>query len=134
MIGTLGNIVFEVIGDKVLTFTDLKRKRQIRIAEHEILQQKPLLEYLGPGLDEVTMSIQLNAALGIVPAEQLVKITKLFDAAKAVDLIIGGKPLSNSRWVITGVDDDFAFFDGKGNLLQINVALTLKEYAERAVS
>ena len=66
----LGNIVFEVSSRKVRTFRDLKRTHKARFATHNLIGNKPMLEYIGPDVAEITFTMQLSASLGINPTAE----------------------------------------------------------------
>ena len=68
MIGTLGRkIIFEVSDNRVLTFESMSREVSGRWTEHEVLGVKPKAEFLGPGLQTISLTIHLSAALGVKP-------------------------------------------------------------------
>lgn len=52
MIGLLGKVPFICSDRRILTFSDLGKKTA-RFATHNIIGQKPVLEYLGPDADTV---------------------------------------------------------------------------------
>ncbi len=65
MIGTFGDVTFEVSSDKVRTFSDMKRSGSSRLASHDLIGRKPLLEFGGPGLETLTFNMALSAFLGL---------------------------------------------------------------------
>lgn len=130
VIGNLGSINFEVSPDKLLTFDELKRKRQMKTAEHEIHLQKPKLEYVGQVLDEISFSIQINATLNLHPQESLDEIVNLYEEHEPVTFAVAGKSMSKNKWFITLLDEDYLHLDGSGALLAANISLSIKEYVE----
>lgn len=61
MIGTLGRkIIFEVSDNRVLTFESMSREVSGRWTEHEVLGVKPKAEFLGPGLQTISLTIHLR--------------------------------------------------------------------------
>lgn len=64
-IGSLGDIVFEVSSSKVVTFKDYKRTTKARFQSHDIIGQKPILEYLGPDGEEISFTMQFSISLDV---------------------------------------------------------------------
>lgn len=128
MIGSLGNAVFQVSTDRVFTFRNLVRSGTVRLEEHNVIGEKPIIEYIGPGLDQVSFSIRLDLFLGVDPEKELEKIREARELGQEIPLIIGGKYWG--RWVITQANETHSRHDGAGRLLVAEVALTLREVAE----
>lgn len=128
MIGSLGNAVFQVSTDRVFTFRNLARSGTVRLEEHNVIGRKPVLEYIGPGLDQISFSVRLDRFLGVDPEKELERIREAKDAAQELPLIVGGKYLG--RWIIAQADESHARHDGSGRLLVADVALTLREVSD----
>ena len=64
-IGTFGNVVFETSNDLVRTFKDMTRDTNVRLASHDIIGKKPVIEWIGPGTDTIKFSMQFNSILGV---------------------------------------------------------------------
>lgn len=62
-VGLFGKLPFLCSSAVTFTFKDLSVSRSVRWATHEIIGKKPVLEYIGPGLTEVSFNIQLNSML-----------------------------------------------------------------------
>ena len=76
-IGNWGSsIKFIVNSDKALTFKNLKRKGSYRRTKHNIIDGKPKVEGLGRELDSITLTIELNASLGVKPRKVEEKLWK----------------------------------------------------------
>ncbi len=61
-IGTWGSKVkFSVSDKKQFTFQNMKRSSSGRWASHNIVGGRPKTEFLGPGMDEITMDVILSA-------------------------------------------------------------------------
>lgn len=128
MIGSLGDVVFEVSTDKVRTFDDFSRSGSARWATHDIIGQKPLTEFSGPGQEEISFSMHLSAGLGINPSVELQKLRTMRDTGKVVPLIIGTAPISSSYWGIENLDEKHSTYDNKGRLIVAQVDVKLREY------
>jgi phage protein U len=127
-IGTFGDVVFEASSRRVRTPDGIARKAEARLAEHAVCGRKPVLEYLGPGLTEVSFSMVFSAALGVDPTEELKTLRRLRDRGAAEDLIFGGVP--QGRFVLASLDEEHRVVDGKGRLIVAVVQVTLKEYVD----
>ena len=57
------NIKFSVNSDKQLSFRDMKRTSSARWTSHNIIGKRPKTEFLGPGMDEVTLEVILSAEM-----------------------------------------------------------------------
>ena len=91
MIGTLGRkIIFEVSDNRVLTFESMSREVSGRWTEHEVLGVKPKAEFLGPGLQTISLTIHLSAALGVKPRRILDMVERMVERGSAEYLVIGG--------------------------------------------
>jgi phage protein U len=134
LLGTFGDIVFEVSDERVKTFDGYNRQGQARYASHEVLGRKPILEYLGAALDQVSFSMKLNAGLGVNPVEELAKLRKMLNGGQAARLVIGGKPQGEDKWVLESLSETYDYLDNKGNVIVATVNLTLKEYIDQRSS
>ena len=68
MIGALGSgIIFLVSDSYALTFNGMTREVSSRWATHETPGIKPKAEFLGPGLQTISLPITLSSSLGVRP-------------------------------------------------------------------
>lgn len=128
--GTLGDgdtkVTFEVSADLVRTWTDLKRSGGARWATHEVFAGKPVKEFIGPGLDTISMSVRLDADRGVKPRDELRNLRSLRDTGAVNQLVIGGELAGD--YVLRELSEDLRRFDAKGALLVAIVELSLEEY------
>lgn len=129
-LGSLGDIVFTVSEDKIYTLDQFTRSASSRWAQHDRIGQKPKKEFIGPGVDTVSFSIRVSAAVGLNPRRELDKLTALERAGKAMKLMLGGKGIGVGLWVITSLSQDWEVIDNEGNVLEAEVKLTLEEYVK----
>lgn len=125
MIGTLGDIVFEVKESKILTFKDLSRSNSGRYHEHNVIGKKPVLEYLGPGLDQVSFPIRLDVMHGVSPNSMITAMKDYQHRGERLQLVIGGHFFGD--FIIEQVNETRERHDNKGNCMIATVNLTLKE-------
>lgn len=131
VVGSYGEIVFEVSTDKIQTYNDFQRTNEPRWQEHAIIGQKPILEFEGPGVDKISFNVILRADFGVNPEEQLVKLRKFSRWGQKALFIRGNQPISTNYWVIGNLVEKHRNIDNLGNVLTIEVELNLKEYDNR---
>ena len=74
VIGCLGDIVFQVSDQTVVTMNNWKWSGAAKYAVHERHGLRPLTELTGVEPDKITFEIQLRAELGVSPNKEAVKI------------------------------------------------------------
>lgn len=126
MIGTFGDIVFEVNGDKAFTFDALARKGKATFARHERSGAKPVLEFTGPDLAEISFRIQMSLALGVEPKTAIDALYALMEAGEEKQLIIGGSLIGN--YVITELSDTWTAVSAAGRITEAALSVTLLEF------
>lgn len=129
-IGSYGNTVFEVSADRVRTFGVLERSGSGRYAEHAVQEKKPVLQFLGPGLESVTLDVRLSASLGVNPLAEIETLRAVRDGGESANLMIGGKVLG--RFVLAELTETWGTVSADGALLAADVNLTLTEDAHGA--
>lgn len=127
-IGQFGDVIFEVSGNKVLTFDEFSRGGSGRWADHEIINKKPIREFIGPGQEEVSFKIQLSAYLGVDPQKELEKLRRIRDKGETRGIILGSDFISKSLWTLESLQESHRVFDGTGRLIFVSVDLKIKEY------
>jgi phage protein U len=125
---TFGDITFEVSPKKIYTFDEFTRSGSARWSSHEIINKKPMPEFLGPDQDEITFLIRLSIMHGVDPRKELDKLRMFKDTGKTAPFIIGSAPISNSYWYIESLKERHKTYDSKGQLITAEAELTLKEY------
>ena len=127
-IGYMGDIVFVVSPNYMLTPMDYERESAARWTEHELLMRKPVSQFGGPGLEKLTFSIILDAAHNIDVAKQLEKLRKMRDTGAVFPLILGGKPVSQSHWRMDSIKETEHYWATDGKLIQCRADIALTEY------
>ncbi|MFD2384998.1 phage tail protein [Paenibacillus xanthanilyticus] len=112
----------------VRTFEEFTRKSAGRWSQHDRIGAKPLLQWGGPGLDEISFTVRLDATLGINPRRESDNLTLMAGGGKAYSLVLGGKPMGVGLWAVTSVELSFPAIDNHGNVLVAIAAISLKEY------
>ncbi|MBB5148663.1 phage tail protein [Ureibacillus thermosphaericus] len=128
VIGSYAGIVFEINDLKNVTYSDFKRETTPRWDTHDILQNKPLPEFRGPGVDEITLQIKFRADFGVDPEKEMAKLREFARKGHTSLFIRGNQPISVNHWVITKATEVHKVIDNKGNVISMDVELTLMEY------
>lgn len=129
MIGTLGpNIIFAVNDQYALTFSGMTREVSGRWATHETPGVKPRAEFLGPGLQTVSLPITLSAGLGVRPRRVLETIERMVEEGTAEYLILGFRPVGKNRFRLTESSETWDLIYNRGELVRAKLTLTLEEY------
>ena len=130
-VGSLGDIVFEVRDDKIITPRNVKWTDTANFAEHSRHCSTTLVEYVGDKPDTITLLLKLSDYLGVKTMEQLKKLKAYKRFGKTLRLILGKKPYGRWKWVITKISVSMEYSDKRGNLTQADVQISLKEYIKR---
>lgn len=133
LVGSLGEVPFIVARGLVRTFSDYSREGSGRWAKHDLIGQKPVLEYLGEDLEKISFKMLLRADHGLNPENEVKKLRKMRDNGEVVVLILADKPVGNNSWVIESIGESVTFWDAFGNARSISVDISLQEYVERLV-
>ncbi len=132
-LGSFGDILFEVSSRRVLTFRDYKRDTAGRYASHEIIGQKPVIEYLGPDGGSIAFTMQFRADRAVNPALEADKVRKMCETGKAEYFILGNVVIGENPWVIESVGENDAVIDNAGRIIQNRIDVTLREYVPTMV-
>ena len=128
MIGAFADLVFEVSGEKVLTFDEFKHDVKSRYARHELIKQPPVLEWLGSDTQKITLTVTLTTALNVNPADEIETVKQLCLDGVADWLIIGNEVVGATMWVITDESTKATAWDGEGNIIVASMDLTFESY------
>lgn len=129
-IGSFGDVVFSVSTAKVLTFNDYKRATKARLSSHDVIGQKPVIEFLGADGEEISISIDLLASLGVNPATQADKLRTMCQNGETAFFMLGNECIGSNKWLISDVSESATEIDDNGRILVSHLDLTLKEYVE----
>lgn len=125
-IGNWGSYLkFSTNDNRILTFTNFRRKITARTAKHNIIGTKPRLEYLGKDLESITFTIELNAMLGVKPYKEEQKLMKRI--GYVAPLVIGGKKIC-SKAMLIGQSDAYEIVLKRGEIFSMKIDVTMTEY------
>ncbi len=116
-------VQFEVSDEKMMTFKNFVRSNKVRYAKHDVQCRKPVSQYIGPDLDQITYDIQLKASLGVDLRTEMNKLIALQRSGVLVAVMIGDSTMGMYRWVIKDLTNTVERFDNKGNMLEIDISI-----------
>jgi|GEM_PF-2091871 len=129
MIGTLGDLTFTVSSNKVFTYKDLTIKSGVRVAEHDSLQSKPTLEFIGESLDEISLKFDLRVENKINPITEFNKLKEKMKKAEELLFFVGDKKIG--KFIIVDLSQEYRRIDNLGNILALGIDVNLKEIATK---
>ena len=132
-VGSMGDIPFVVTYGKIRTFSDYGRSGSGRWAKHDLIGRKPVMEFLGPDVEKVSMKIQLRTDHGINPERELVRLRKKRDTGAVFPFILGGAPVSDNYWLLEDIGENVSYWRAGGKILSVSVDITLTEYSTEEV-
>ena len=130
MIGSFGEVVFEVSSERIRTFRDFQIQHSAKYTEHAIHGRKGLLEFTGLSASTASLSIRLDAGLGINPKEELNTLHEILTKHEALPFILDGEPQGDGLWVLESIGENYEIIDNQGTAIAVEVSIKLKEYIE----
>ncbi len=132
-VGSMGDLPFVVTYGKIRTFSDYGRSGSGRWAKHDLIGRKPVMEFLGPDVEKVSMKIQLRTDHGINPESELGRLRKMRDTGAVFPFILGGAPVSDNYWLLEDIGENVSYWRAGGKILSVSVDITLTEYSTEEV-
>ena len=134
MIGSLGDIIFEVSDKKVFSINNqINRSYKSKISEHNPIYGPGMLRHQGRELTEITFGITLISSLlqETTPSEQLDKIKTMWEFGEYGYLTLGGQTFGAFPFLVTNINEKNSYFNRETSEFDyINLELTLKEYID----
>ncbi len=128
MIGSFGDIIFEVSDSKVQTFSNFSRSVGANYSSHQLINGKARSEFTSPKLQTVSFNMQFNSQFGTKPRNMLDKLAEMAEKGQVFFLIIGGKPIGKNRWKITSLSESWDKIYTRGELSSATVSVQMEEY------
>lgn len=134
MIGSLGDVIFEVSDKKVFSINNqINRSYKSKISEHNPIYGPGILRHQGRELTEITFGITLISSLlqETTPSEQLDKIKTMWEFGEYGYLTLGGQTFGAFPFLVTNINEKNSYFNRETSEFDyINLELTLKEYID----
>ncbi len=122
MFAQLGDIKFELI----TYFNGLTETVSYNYAQHERIENKPLLQFLGKNLLEENIKLNFHRSF-CIPEDELKNLVEVADKAEPLKFIKGNGEYIGV-FVIEEIGKTTEQASPEGNLLSIQVDIRLKEY------
>lgn len=126
-LGVFGVIPFVCSSSVLMTFKDLQVERTDRWATHEVIGQKPKLEFIGEQLISVSFSIQLSAAQGMSPVLAMLALKKIMQTHEPQRLLIGTDYFG--KFILESMSETRKHHNNYGQCIYAEVTLNLREAA-----
>ena len=134
MIGSLGDVIFEVSDEKVFSINNqINRSYKSKISEHNPIYGPGMLRHQGRELTEITFGITLISSLlqETTPSEQLDKIKTMWEFGEYGYLTLGGQTFGAFPFLIIDISEKNSYFNRETSEFDyINLDLMLKEYID----
>ena len=134
MIGSLGDVIFEVSDKKVFSINNqINRSYKSKISEHNPIYGPGMLRHQGRELTEITFGITLISSLlqETTPSEQLDKIKTMWEFGEYGYLTLGGQTFGAFPFLIIDISEKNSYFNRETSEFDyINLDLMLKEYID----
>ena len=134
MIGSIGDVIFEVSDKKVSSINnELSRTYKSKISEHNAIYGPGMVRHQGRELIEISFGISLVSSLlpDSSPAEELDKIKTMWEFGEYGYLTFGGQTFGAFPFLIVDMNEKNSYFNKKTSSFDvINLELTLKEYID----
>ena len=131
MIGSIGDVTFETSSQRIRTLFDMKRTGAVRLAQHERMNEKAITEFVGKGLENMSFSMQLARYMGVDPDKEAERLREYRDNGTPLLFMLNNKVVGENKWLIESISEEVERFGRDGEILLMNVELSLSEYVER---
>ena len=122
MFAQLGDIKFELI----TYFNGLNESVSYNYAQHERIENKPILQFLGKNFLEEDIRLNFHRSF-CVPEDEIKLLTEAADAAKPLKFIKGNGEYLGA-FVITKIQKTTEQTTPEGDIISIQIDLKLREY------
>lgn len=131
--GSFGSKTFEVSQDRIYTFDDYTRDISLNVEDQEVDGSKPSTYIKGINLEPVSFNVKLMQSNSINVEAEIEDWKNICENKVPYMLFMGDKPVSNNKFLLTGVSlTDNVYMYG-GILIKSTMKLTFKEYVRAGV-
>ena len=124
MFAQLGDISFELI----TYFDGLEGKKSYTFAEHQVIEGKPRLQFIGEGLDEITIQLRFHVQY-CDPYAEFKRIQEAAATHQALPFVFGNG-IYKGQFVITEIGDTVENTAADGTLIAMGARVALKEWVD----
>lgn len=126
LIGSLGNTIFACSKIYLKTFNNFNKDNSYRWIEHNIIRNKPKLQFDGVNLESIKFNIILDAIYNVNPTAAAKELKENANLGKKLKLIIGNEVLGD--YVVESISEQHKRYTALGNVTKIDLSIQLKEY------
>ena len=123
-----GELVFKVNSNQVFSFRKMKRSYSGRWAAHNIIGDRPKMEFQGPEMDEITLEIILDAELGVTPRVILKRLRLAAKNGEVEYFYVGGRKMGANKFYIASGTENWNEIWNEGELVRATASVTFREY------
>jgi hypothetical protein len=127
MIGTFGNVNFEVSGKRIFTPSDETLSASSKVATKDSTTGKPTTSSVLPELRKYKFKVSLKSALGVNVQLEIDKWLKMAEAGTTDYINMGGKPLASNKFILTSVSIASVVRNGAGVPISAEMSLDFQE-------
>jgi len=127
-IGCLGDIVFTVSSEYILTIDKMQWSGAARYSTHQRHLYDAMIEFTGLEPDSISFDMKLSEDLGVDVMAEIVKIWTYEREGRPLLLVLGEKGYGKDRWCIESHKTSMETYDKDGNLTGATVSINLIEY------
>ena len=127
ILGSFAGELFEVSDQKIFTPDNIRREEPTRWSSLDVMMNKPVSEFLGPGLGKITFRVILNRQFCDNVMREMDKWLAMARAGVVGTLIIG-KPLGVDSWKLLSVSQAWNQVAVGGQILTAQLDLSFEEY------
>ncbi len=124
MFAQLGDIRFELI----TYFDGLEGSRKYDFAEHQVIEGKPRLQYIGDALETVGINLKFHVVY-CDPETEFRRISEMAAKHEALPFIFGNG-IYKGRYVITEITDTVEVTAVDGTVMAVTATCSLKEWVD----
>ena len=126
MIGSLGNIIFEIKDDMIQTFQKFERSGGARVSEHNRHGAPALAEFTGSSARKATLTFRCAAFLGSKPIFEINRIENYARNGTLLQLFIGKQQIGY-RWLVQSYKISAEHYDQEGMITDFSASVSLIE-------
>lgn len=128
MIAVYGPIVLRGGITGAMPIRDLSREISLELETQDQSGGKPSTLIKGAGLEQIQFGVTLSRYMGITPETVIDQLRQVLSAGVAYQLVMGGKPVGEYKWLLTGLSVSDVTLNSRGEMISATVKLTLSEY------
>lgn len=127
-VGSWGDIIkFSVSEDKILTFSGMKHSTPVQVQTHTRVNGKPKLQFVAPGLDTVSFTMELHGMYCRKPKKTEDLLRNAAQSGTYAPLVVGNRTILRQA-IITSLSSSYDEVIMDGRVLSMKIDVTLTEY------